>query len=258
MNKVTKINTPKDITEARFWELVELAKWPCDCEKMSMRYRAMLSKEECKAFRKCTVVAYGMLDKVANYKIYGVGYDSDLLYHIIGMGKKAFYQHINNLHLIQKRASSDSYEESFCYCIPDEDDYKKNGKYTLESIKQIAKYAMKEVDLYHKLDNKELKWLTPIQKEIDDIEMLIQNFLDNPTNEGLEEVAGAKWVEKATKKISKFFEKNYLELPRKFTNQRTDGSCFHGMCTAIFDNMVSDANDVLEFLALVKIYKKAS
>ena len=69
--------------------------------------------------------------------------------------------------------------------------------------------------------------------------------------EGMENmVEGKKWVLKATNKIDKFFDKNYNELPRKFTGVRKDGSNFNGMCTAVIENTVFDAETLLQFLCL--------
>ena len=50
--------------EARFWDLVELAKWPCDYEKMKIKYLKILTAVECKAFRKTLSAAFSMLDGV--------------------------------------------------------------------------------------------------------------------------------------------------------------------------------------------------
>ncbi|TRZ83697.1 hypothetical protein D4R86_00255 [bacterium] len=250
-NSSDKINIP----EARFWELVELAKWPCETDKMKIKYLVMLSKKECAEFRKYLIRAYGILDDLVSESIEGVGDDgySDLLYHIIGLGEKEFYRHAHKPSLIQKRANSGDYKECFSYCVPYDGDYDKNNQYTSQSIKTIATQSMKEIEFFDKMDNKETKWLTHIRQEMNSIEMLMQNFLDNQTQEGLEDMIEYKvWLEKATKRIDKFFEKNYRELPRKFTDDRKNGSNYNGMCTAIFNNTVSDAEIVLEYLKVLQ------
>ena len=74
---LNKIN----MTEGRFWELVELAKWPCDCEKMKIKYRVMLSKKECSEFRIYLDRARYILNNLEQ-KITDIGGDgyNDLLY----------------------------------------------------------------------------------------------------------------------------------------------------------------------------------
>ena len=242
-------------SEDRFWELVAMVKWPCDYKLAKMKYLKILSKKECAVFRIKIEQAYCKLGNLTSnlmsddnqgYAISDDGYN-DLIYHIIGLGKEEFYRCVNNPDLVMQKIKANDYKESFSYCIPYESDYGEYSEYSLKALIRLAKHAMKEIDLYRKMDNGIMKWLNPINGELLDIEMLIQNFLDNPTIEGAEEVSGADWINKATKKISKFFEKNYLELPRKFTNARSDGSNYNGMCTALFDNFVSDAKSVIEF-----------
>jgi len=251
MKALTDSSNKINMTETRFWELVELAKWPCDYEKMRIKYRVMLSKKECIEFRKYLNRAEGILDNLVSESIEDIGDDGygDLLYHIIGLGEKEFYRHAHKPSLIQKRINSGDYKECFAYCVPYDDDYNDNSQYTIKSVKIMATHSMKEIEMFDKMDDKDTKWLIHIRQEMNSIEMLMQNFLDNPTQEGLEEMVESKvWLEKATKRIDKFFEKNYRELPRKFTDDRKNGSNYNGMCTAIFNNTVGDAEMVLEYL----------
>ena len=242
------------MSENRFWELVEMVKWPCDYQQARMKYLKILSKKECAVFRIKIEQAYCELgnltkDLILSNQAYTLSDDgyNDFIYHVIGLGKEEFYRCVNNPDLVIQKIKANDYEESFAYCIPYESDYGEYNEYSLKLLIRLAKHAMKEIDLYRKMDYGLMKWLNPINGELLDIEMLIQNFLDNPTIEGAEEVSGANWVNKATKKISKFFEKNYLELPRRFTEARSDGSYHNGICVALFDNFVSDAKSVIEF-----------
>ena len=243
----------KGMTEDRFWELVALAKWPCDYDKMKIKYLKLLSAKECKDFRKVLNQANDKLDTVIGSAVddMPVGDDSysDLIHHIVGLGKARFYQHCHNIQLIAKRAEAINYEESFAYCIPYEEDYGPNNEYTLKHVKKMAREVQKEIDLFRKMDSNGHGYLRPLHKEMDDIEMLAQNFLDNPTEDGLNGLVSAReWMPKAVKKIDKFFNKNCRELPRKFTEERKDGSRFNGMCTALFANFIGDAETVKEFL----------
>jgi len=255
--KRTSLDLSCPSEENAFWDLVKLADWPNkDSSKVKIMYRKLLSKEKCKNFRHVVDTAYRILDnELCNHPEIsddlGVGDDGyrDLLYHIVGLGKEQFYKHINNLKLVEKLANDSKYEESFDYCIPYDHDYEKNNMYTIEYVINNAKASVKEIEMFDKMDINN-RWLGDIKGETDYIKRIFQIFLDNPNQSCLETlmVSNKVFVEKAAKKIEKFFEKNYLELPRKFTERRKDGSDFHGMCTALFANTVSDAEEVLEYL----------
>lgn len=94
-------------------------------------------------------------------------------------------------------------------------------------------------------DNYTHCWLDKIADDLVDIKDIFKTFLKNPTEDNLKILVNHKeYINKASKKIAKFFEKNYRELPRKFTEARKDGSNFN----AILDNTVGDAEEVLEYL----------
>lgn len=251
MKKITTLPVDESLmTEDKFWELIDLSKWPTiDYGKVKIFYLKMLSKEECHSFRTTLDIAYCILDEVANGKINGVSDDSysDLLNHIIGLGKESFYEHANDFQLIQNRADKNQYEESFSYCIPYDDDYENDSIYSIINLKRTAKDAIKEIELFFKLDNKEVKWLSPINKELIDIRIVISKFLNNPS-QIKKFIKRKKMILEACKKIDNFFQKNRKELPRKFTDYRDDGSNFNGMCTAVITNTVYYAENVLEFI----------
>jgi hypothetical protein len=259
--KRTSLNLICPSEENAFWDLVKLADWPNkDSARVKIMYRKMLSKEQCKNFSGIVDIAYGILDnELCNHPEIsdnlGVGDDGygDLLHHIIGLGKKDFYKYANNLKLVEKLAHSRKYEESFAYCIPYDDDYEKNNMYTIENVIKTAKEAVKEINMFDEMDTWDEEghrvWLKEIHNDLSNICLIIKAFLRSPTQDALKILVGKKnVVKKASKKIEKFFEKNYLELPRKFTERRKDGSDFRGMCTALFTNTVSDAEEVLEYL----------
>ena len=233
--------------EDRFWNLVALAKWPCDYKKMNIKYRKILDKDECKAFRKTMNVALNLLDGAICNMNLPVGDDSysDLKYHIVGLGKKEYYKHLNNTDLVQKLADSYGYRESFSYCVPYQSDYEDDEKsrYTMKSIVWIASEAQKEIERIWKLDKKNgIEHLFPIRDELERLHNIMEVFLENPNKVRLEDlVSKGKYVTAFCKRIRKFFDDNYMELPRNFTEG-------NGFCTAIFENTINDANILLEYL----------
>jgi len=241
------------MTNERFWELVEMANWPCDYEKMRIRYLKLMSKEEGKQFRYILDKHYGELDVFCCEKDpdndLGVGDDGygDLLYHIIGLGKAEYDKCLKSFALIKELAHSGKYKESFKYCIPYDDDYGEKSAYTIKHIEKIAGNSLKEIEFMLKMDNGDTKWLLPIRQDILNIEKLMQTFLKDNNLNIL--IGAKKWVNDSCNKIDKFFSTNYRELPRKFTEERRDGSCFNGMCTAIFDNTIHDAKLLKEYLS---------
>ena len=239
--------------EARFWDLVELAKWPCDYEKMKIKYLKILTAVECKAFRKTLSAAFSMLNGVYSGVDLCVSDDnySNLLNHIIGKGKEFYYKAINDTKIGIDLALTRNYTESFSYCVPYDDDYGELGRYSMSAVINIAKSARKEIKYMRDLD-KGSDYLQPIHKELSMLDQILASFLKKSVLTDIARledlVSFKKHFEKACAKIDKFFEKNYLELPKKFTNERENGSDFNGMCTAVITNTVYDAETVLEFL----------
>lgn len=250
---ITGDELQKYVSEERMWELVALAGWPCDCAKAKMMYVKKLSKDESKAFRLSLSRARNVIHDVADKLDLCCGDDGygDLLWHIVGLGKDEFYSYCNDPKKIEKLANTFGYKECFGYCIPYEDDYKQNNMYTIEHVVDVAKKARKEIDMYYMLDGGKKTWnhLESIGKDLQAIDGILMKFIDKPDKERLERLAGEKkFVLGACKKIEKFFEKNMMELPRKFTDGRKDGCSFNGMCTAVIENTVYDAEQVLEFI----------
>ncbi len=249
INKL-EVTATDQMPEDKFWELVEMVKWPCDHHKGKVKYLKAMDRDTCKSFRKTFAKAYNELHKVADNMELGVGDDgySDLLHHIVGLGKKVFYKHCNDSSLIQKRADESDYKESYAYCIPYDSDYSDDGPFTLKHLVRLAKMSRDEVKKIRKMDignhwnQDNWKHLEPIGEELDKIQNLMIQFLNDPTEKGLEYLMKLKdFVKQATKSIEKFFNDNYMELPRKFT----DGNGFR---TALIQNTVSDASNILEFI----------
>ena len=250
------LTNSNSMPEDRFWELVELAKWPCDYDKMKIKYIKTMSQNECRSFRLTLDKAYGLIDEIADKMEMGLGDDGygDFIYHIIGLGKEKFYEYCNNKGLMRKLADAHGYKESYVYCIPYDDDYSSDGKYSIKAVVRVVKEGKKEIERMMKMDTGS-NHLMPILTELSYLNDVMSSFLTGFCYEDTSEefdlrylVKAKKRVSEACAKIDKFFEKNYMKLPRKFTSERPDGNNFNGMCTAIFTNACSDAEEVLEFL----------
>jgi hypothetical protein len=241
------------MTDKQFWTNVELAKWPCDYNKAKIMYRKLFSREECAEFRSIKGKYHKELDRYITQKDHdnslGVGDDgyNDLLNYIIGLGKKTYDKCLKDFELVKKL--SESYEEPYCYCIPYDSDYdEKTNPYTINKIVKSAKSCIQEIEYFDKMD-KDGKYLMPIVTELRYLEAWVLGVLVEKNENGLKGLIGNKAkVEKATKAIDKFFNDEYLELPRKFTERRENGSNFNGFCTAKFNNLCDDAELVLEYL----------
>jgi Trp operon repressor len=246
--KIAQLPELKGITEDRFWELVKLAHWPCDYEKARIMYRKLLSKEECENFNNAINVAWKLLDKTLNVDSIsdelGVGDDGygDLLNHIVGLGKEQYYKYLNNLKLIKELAHSHKYKESFSYCITYYSDYEKKSQYTMAYVISVVKAAVKEIEKFEKIDSEGL--LVDIDEDLCYIKRVFNIFLNSPTLGIIESllISNKDEIFKAVKRIERFFKKNYMELPRKFTENG-----HNGICTPLMTNSVDYAERLVEF-----------
>jgi hypothetical protein len=142
-----------EMTEDRFWYIVDKINW----EKISQNEKLNsdtaqanvislfdLDRKGVTDLRAIASHAWNLLDKkVGDRNPAGGGDDShsDLLYHIIGLGKEEFYACLNEFWRIQKRGEApygtpEGYRESFCYVLPYEDhlpDDRKEYDVTIEA-----------------------------------------------------------------------------------------------------------------------------
>jgi len=157
MKKTKAIFNKYEMTEERFWALIEEASWPSfGYDRSKLSYLLSLKAKEGKAFSEVVSELFDVLDKFVDGRYDGlnVGDDgySDLLYHIIGMGKDAYYEHLNSYSKIKARAnapygSAEGYKESFSYAIPypSEWDNQSNAiKEVEEDIKRKEKAKVKK------------------------------------------------------------------------------------------------------------------
>lgn len=210
--------------EDHFWKLVKLANWPKDgYEKAKIRYLKTLSKYQCSDFRAFVNVAFNALDNSLSTQVDEIscGDDSysDLLHHIIGLGKEEFYRNLKNRNLVQKRADDSDYKESFSYAIPYDHDYGPNSEYNIDSVIKSAKKDVASLKKYLKLDNdKDRPWLNKLNGSMPYVIKIFTDFLNNPTEKGLKElVSNKKVVYNFCKCLGEFLDYNEMELPLKFT-----------------------------------------
>lgn len=119
------------MTEAKFWELVTFVGWPCDTDKAKHRLMQKYTKEELDEAITISGIFAKQLYKLVEEKIeakggsLGLGDDSfsDLMRHIVGLGKEEYEKHLKNVNLIQKRADKGDFEECFTYCFPHDRDW---------------------------------------------------------------------------------------------------------------------------------------
>jgi len=243
MNKFELVGMSED----SFWKMVKVANWPTDrYEKVKIRYLKLMNRETCHNFRNTVDNAYIFLDEAVGKSVSGTGDDgySDLLSHIIGLGKKEFYRNIKNPKLAQKRVDASNYRESFSYCIPYDTDYGEDSSYTLDSVIRSAKKAIELIQGYRAMDDKTPKWLYMISDDLTYIETVMKDFVNSNSLGGLMYLTQQKKsIQDRCMHIYKFFKDNYLELPRKFTDN-TD----RGLPTIMINSVVSEASKVNEYL----------
>jgi hypothetical protein len=115
------------MNEQEFWALVEDIGWgtkTTDFNTVQKRLLKELTPEQMEAasdhFRTFKMQLYD----VAEEDIQHVSDDglSDLLSHIVGLGKEEFEACLKDFNRIQARACNRLYTESFSYCLPDPED----------------------------------------------------------------------------------------------------------------------------------------
>lgn len=116
--------------DAEFWDFVRKTGWNRDqdydrIKKMMLR---TMTPESVKEMRGRFDDLYNILDRKINDKVEGVGDDSysDLVSHIIGMGKKLYNEVLQDPSIAQKIIDAHAYKESFSYAFPYDDDWEKN------------------------------------------------------------------------------------------------------------------------------------
>ena len=144
---------------AEFWGIIDLALWApdfnTDVSKRELKLR-LPALAHLKQFRDKFTKLYNSLyntvikHEQATETSCGVGDDgfSDLLHHIIGLGKEEYEKAMKKPSLVIERTQRDDYTESFAYAIPYDDDYKDptNLDRTQSHIDRLGKTVEEEVE----------------------------------------------------------------------------------------------------------------
>ena len=141
---VTPLKARQAVLDSKYWEAVAASGW-CDStdEHLPIKKNLIdfLNKEDVSDFydfvQAAVHVLYGRVDeweKESNQKIY-LGDDgfSDLLSHIVGLGKEEYDSVLESPVRAWTRSHNGyavpgGYQESFLYCIPDEEDFDRRSE----------------------------------------------------------------------------------------------------------------------------------
>ncbi len=148
-NIITDLYEQANPTDAKFWEIVKNARWTSDHNYERIKYQWMreLSPPQAEGLRRKFNKFQSRLDNKLTDIVHGVGDDSfsDVVAHIIGMGKQAYGAAMKDPSLAQRLIDANEYVENFGYAFPDKDDYNLiEPKYL---IKQATGYLEELSDL---------------------------------------------------------------------------------------------------------------
>lgn len=214
------------MTELKFWKIVKQADWARDFDYERIRNWMLktMTMEEIEKFRRIAGQKWQQLDKHCGSRNPAGGGDdshSDLLYHVIALGKDVFEANLADYMLLAKRGdetygSPDGYKESFGYAIPHRDDYDKF--HDPNHFVSWAVSATDEISEILQMDKRDD--LKPIAKEFEFILMALRDIVDGNPDEFVKK---ANKINANLERISKFFKENLMELPRKFTDNGFSG-----------------------------------
>jgi len=124
---ITDLHEQANPTNEKFWETVKKAKWTSDHNYDRIKYQWMreLTPSQIEGLRRKFDKFRARLDNKITSVVHGVGDDSfsDVLAHIIGMGKEAYDAVMKDPSLAQQLIDDNKYRESFSYAFPYKDDY---------------------------------------------------------------------------------------------------------------------------------------
>jgi hypothetical protein len=207
--------------EARFWEIVDTINWASDCDYKRGRkwFLQNLTFAEVEAFRSIKSEKWNALDEMIGMdrNPAGGGDDShsDLLNHVIGLGKEQYEAHLADYSLLEARGNAkydtaEGYKESFAYCLPHDDDYAK-----LESDEAWKEWAQRAIEDYQGYIEKDTFHVLP-ETVLHNLRSVIAELKKVREGKLKEFMAGRKEGTAAVMKIDQFFDDNWDELPRKF------------------------------------------
>jgi len=124
---ITDLHEQANPSDAEFWKTVKNARWTSDHNYDRIKYQWMrtLTQPQSEGLRrKFDKIRARLNNKITNI-VYHVSDDgfSDLVAHIIGMGKDTYDAVMQNPRLAQNIIDANEYVENFGYSFPDKDDY---------------------------------------------------------------------------------------------------------------------------------------
>ena len=156
-----KIWAGAGMSEDRFWELVAMTDWPNKgYDQPKIDYLKSLNKSTGLKFRKIVDALWNVLDEFigSERNPAGGGDDShsDLLYHIIGLGRTEFYAHLKDYSLMEARGEADynsaeGYKESFGYAIPYKSDWDNPEKEIVDLEESLARREEEKAEVNNTL-----------------------------------------------------------------------------------------------------------
>lgn len=142
LNTIIDLHEQANPTVEKFWEVVKQVKWTSDHNYTRIKYQFMRSftKPQVDGLRQRLEQMTNNLDRKLSNRVEGVGDDgySDLLAHIVGMGKESYDAVLADPTMAQDIIDKNQYKESFSYAFPFEDDW--NNLNLQHLIKEAEKY----------------------------------------------------------------------------------------------------------------------
>jgi hypothetical protein len=197
------------MSESEFWKLTEPYGWGTKTKNYKPIKKDLMSKlspdkadDLNQTFRALT----GRLDKALSKVVEGLGDDgySDLLAHIVGMGKREYERNLKNPQLANERANKYDFAESFSYAIPHKEDY------ASLDVKRYTGWAQRIVDSYTMVlgaDEDDIPWKSKLQGDLKSVIKVMEDFIRTKDvhaflKEEAEAKAAAERVERILSKLN--------------------------------------------------------
>lgn len=161
------------ITDREFWQTVAELGWGTKSTDTNELSIVLMKKgiKYCNAFRnQYNKFAGGLYDLLEDI-VEGVGDDgfSDLIAHIIGLGKEEYEKVLDNPTIVQARIDANDYVENFSYCIPWEDSW------TDHNIDNLKERAVEFVCEYQNA----IERLDTIKREVENIRLILMHLVND-------------------------------------------------------------------------------
>jgi len=167
---MTKTDPASPAAITRFWSTTEPLGWgteTTDYKVIEKRLLRELDRAQAVALRGTFHVLEGRLSKAIGPVVEGLGDDSfsDLLAHVIGLGRGEYERVLANPQLAQARVDAYDFEESFAYALPFESSYEslKPAKYL-----RWARDIIEAYDAIFEADDSQLpaSWVSEIKADV--------------------------------------------------------------------------------------------